>query len=110
MEVEEWNEVSMEISIVSDSSIKVICSNQPLGRVNIWPDESILYLKKLFEKSFYRHDEINVLTSFFESKLTLYMHPPREWSYKEECDAPEINGFQCSNEGSWYFILNKELM
>jgi hypothetical protein len=108
MEVEEWSEASMKISIVSDSSIKIICANQPLGRVNIWPEESTLYLKKLSERSFYRNDEIDVLTSFFESKLTLSMQPPREWSYDEECDAPEVSAFQCSNEGTWYFVLNKD--
>jgi hypothetical protein len=108
MEVDEWNETTMEISIFSDSSVKVICSNQPQNRVNIWPEESTLYLKKLSERSFYRDDEIDVLTSFSESKLALSMQPPREWSYDEECDAPEVSAFQCSNEGTWYFILKKD--
>lgn len=81
--------------------------NQPTNRKKIWPDQSILYLKRSSERTFYRNDDIDIHITSFEAELSISMQPPRDWSYDEECEAPEENAFQCSSEGTWSFILNK---
>ena len=103
-EFEDWSKASMIISILSDSSISVEVVNQPSNRLNIWPSESILTVKKPIEfELFVRNDGI-ITNMFVKDSLKISMHPPREWSYDEECPEDE-NLLVCSEGGAWQFLL-----
>jgi len=109
-EVESWSETTMKISSISDSSVSIVCENQPLGRENIWPSQSTLELisGNVNQGLFWRNDGIDVRISFRTSgSLLIDIHPPREWSYNEECIEPDTNGFLCSSEGKWDFLIKK---
>lgn len=105
IEVESWSDASMMIDILSDSSIRVTCINQPSNRLNIWPSESILILKEPIKFGQFRRDDGIDVNMFLNDSLRINMHPPRKWSYDNECDPPDTNGFQCSDEGQWLYIL-----
>lgn len=107
MEDEGWSQTEMMISVVNDSVLSIRSENQPPERINIWPEKSSLTLSK--ESGgfvFRREDGIDVSLSL-HNKLKIFMHPPREWSYQEECIPPDVSGFQCEDEGRWDFELVK---
>jgi len=111
-----WNETAFQIFMVDDSTLEINCVNQPAKRESIWPSITRLKVDRNSTSStedgeiaLIRNDEINIRISSTETnEFLVFFHPPRSWSYEEECPNDELS-IACSLEGMWNFSLTKKL-
>lgn len=106
--IDDWNQMEMYI-IIEEDSIKAESVNQANNDKRIWPDNTKWFLTSTNETTsgtFVRNDNIPLLIFLSEKKLSISFHPPRDWSYVEDC--PNNNSeLICREEGKWEFKLTK---
>ncbi len=106
--IEDWNSMLMTINTEKDS-LSVYCANQPIDGLQIWPKFSrwlYIPINETTNGDFVRNDSISLSVHLVENQLHINFHPPREWSYKENCPK-DISDLICSEQGQWNFLLTK---
>ncbi len=112
--IDDWNQMEMYI-INKEDSIKAESVNQANNGNKIWPSNTKWFLTSTNETTFgtpsgtfIRNDDIDISVFLIEEELHISIHPPREWSYDEDC--PDDNyELICREEGMWEFVLTKKI-
>ena len=102
-----WENSTISIEKSTQDSLLMLADKQPENRLTILPEISKMKLLSTDGQdsfSFNRDDSIIVYFSVSDSSVVLKLHPPREWSYSEDCKM-EIDQLICSEGGSWVFYL-----
>jgi hypothetical protein len=105
--IENWQATKFDISIINDSTLLVSLSNRPTKWELVWPDQSKLQLleSKTISARFRRDDIGSIDAIFIESSLQLVLHPPRSYSYDEDCNNQVPEYLICSEGGQWKIRL-----
>ncbi len=110
--IDDWNQMEMYI-INEKDSIKAESVNQANNGKRIWSDNTKWLLTSTNETTFettsgtfVRNDNIPLLIFLSEKELSISFHPPRDWSYVEDCPNNNL-GLICREEGKWEFKLTK---
>ncbi|NQZ77581.1 MAG: hypothetical protein HRT61_15985 [Ekhidna sp.] len=105
---EPWLDASFEMLSIDENTIEIDSKNVPSNRIRIWPPSSSLNLRaRSGDFVFVRTDSITITLRLRDEDLQISLHPPRSWSYSDECSPPDPNAFQCSNEGQWVLLLGR---
>lgn len=107
---QDWTSTRVKIVVQNDTLLEMTCMGQPVNRKAILPAHSTLSLLTRMDDNtfkFTRHDGIDFFAVRRDTKLEVYLQPPRAWSYEEECPQDD-SLFICSEGGVWNFTFEKK--
>lgn len=105
-----WGSTNFSFESINENELILTVKDRPSQWHMVWPNQSSLKATSAEDSSavFLRDDNIQLTIISKKENLLIYLHPPRSYSYDDDCSDQGDHQLICEESGSWVFKLKKQ--